>query len=99
MCFDDLPNQREPEPSAAILPCGGPIELVERFENILQTAGWDSDACIGNGYDDKIFSFSFDGYHYTSTRRRELDSVFNKLTQYPGNLLQICLCRGDRYRR
>ena len=60
MRFDDLSYEGKPQPGASILPCGGAIQLVECFEDVIQMAGWDANARIGDRYNDKIFPFTFD---------------------------------------
>ncbi len=91
MGLDDLAHERKPQPGPAVLPGSGTIQLVEWFKDILQPAGWDADAGIGDGGNHQIFAFPFDGYRDTSARRGKFDPVIDELFQHPGDLLRICL--------
>ena len=91
VCFDDLAHQRKPQPRAAIAACGGTIQLMEWFKDVIQPIGWNSNPCICDGDNDKIFPFTLDTDDHASTRRCEFDPVINQLVQHPGDLLWIRL--------
>src|SRR5687767_16024292 len=94
MGFNDPSYKRKPQSHSSILTCAGAIQLVERFKDVFQPIGWNTDPCICDRDNDKIFPLTLNADHHASTQRCELDSVIDKLAQHPGNLLCIRLDRG-----
>lgn len=57
---------------------------MERFEDIAQLTGWDANARIRHGDDDRILALTLDAENHAATRRREFDSVIEELLHHPG---------------
>src|SRR5215217_1899645 len=93
MRFNNLTYQGKSQSRSTVPTSRRAIQLMERFEDLLQMSRRDSDARVGDGNNDEVLTITFDAHDHASIRRGKFDSVIDKLIQHPSDLLHISLDR------